>query len=57
MAETVYLPDGTMEVVLTDKGIFLERLIRERLGDDAARFFVGYINDLKSKIEYMNKGE
>lgn len=46
-----------MEVVLTDKGIFLERLIRERLGDDAARFFVGYINDLKSKIEYMNKGE
>ena len=46
-----------MEVVLTDKGIFLERLIRERLGDDAARFFVSYINDLKSEIEYMNKGE
>ena len=39
MAETVYLLDGTMEVVLTEKDVFIDRLVREKLGDDAARLF------------------
>ena len=50
MAETVYLNDGSTEVVLTDKQIFLERLMRERLGDDAARFFLGFISEMNEKI-------
>lgn len=50
MAETVYLADGSMEVCLTDKQTFFERLIRERLGDDAARFFTGLIAGLNEEI-------
>lgn len=46
MAETVYLNDGSMECVFDEKDIFLERLLRERLGDDAARFFRAYIAEL-----------
>lgn len=51
MAETVYLLDGSMEVILTDKEIFLERLLRERLGDDAARCFTEYVEDLKDDLD------
>lgn len=50
MAETVYLNDGSTEVVLTDKQTFLERLIRERLGDDAARFFLDFIAGMNEEI-------
>lgn len=39
MAETVYLNDGSMEVIFEDKDVFLERLLREKLGDDVARCF------------------
>lgn len=46
MAETVYLLDGTMEVVLTEKDVFIERLIREKLGNDAARFVTQYIREI-----------
>lgn len=45
MADTIYLLDGTMEVVLTEKGVFLERLIREKIGDDAARLFNEILSD------------
>ena len=50
MAETVYLNDGSTEVVLTDKQTFLERLIRERLGGDAARFFLDFISETNEEI-------
>ena len=53
MAETLYLLDGSMEVVFDEKDIFLERLIREKLGDDAARFFSNYVNEIK---EAANNG-
>ncbi len=46
MAETVYLLDGTMEVVFTEKDVFIELLIREKLGDDAARFVSEYIRGI-----------
>lgn len=46
MAETVYLLDGTMEVVLTEKDVFIDRLVREKLGDDAARFISDYIEEI-----------
>lgn len=51
MAETVYLTDGSMEVILTDKGVFLERLIREKLGDDVARCFTEYIEELQEDLK------
>ena len=51
MAETVYLLDGTMEVVLTEKDVFIERLIREKLGDDAARFVTEYIKELVEEAQ------
>ena len=51
MAETVYLADGSREVILEDKGVFLERLIREKLGDDAARCFTEYIEELQEELK------
>lgn len=55
MAETVYLSDGSMEVILTDKDVFLERLLREKLGDDAARCFTDYITELKEDMRYQEE--
>lgn len=51
MAETVYLLDGTMEVVLTEKDVFIDRLVREKLGDDAARFISDYIEEIAEDAE------
>ena len=51
MAETVYLADGSREVILEDKGVFLERLIREKLGDDAARCFTEYIEEMQEDLQ------
>lgn len=48
MAETVYLNDGTVEYIFDEKDVFLERLIYEKLGDDAARCFREYAAELKS---------
>lgn len=55
MAETVYLNDGSMEVILTDKATFLERLIRERLGDDVARCFTEYLTELQEEQKYTEE--
>ena len=55
MAETVYLNDGSMEVILTDKATFLEWLIRERLGDDAARCFTEYLEELQEEQKYTEE--
>ena len=57
MAETVYLLDGTMEVVLTEKDVFIERLIREKLGDDAARFVTEYIRELVEEAKYTEEAQ
>ena len=46
MAETVYLNDGTMECIFDDKDVFLERLLNEKLGLDAAHCFRNYIDEL-----------
>lgn len=45
MAETVYLKDGTTEYIFDEKDVFLERLIREKLGDDAARCFRDFVEE------------
>ena len=55
MAETVHLNDGSTEVILTDTDVFLERLIREKLGDDAARCFTAYIAELKEILTYQEE--
>ncbi len=52
MAETIYLLDGSREIVFTEKDVFIERLIREKLGDDAARFVSEYIKEIKEEAEY-----
>lgn len=57
MAETVYLLDGTMEVVLTEKDAFIERLIREKLGDDAARFVSDYIKEILEEAKYTEEAQ
>lgn len=54
MAETVFLNDGSMEVILTDKDVFLERLLREKLGDDVARCFTSYIEEQREDLEWEN---
>lgn len=51
MAETVYLNDGSMEVIFEDKYVFLERLLREKLGDDVARCFRECVAELKEEIQ------
>lgn len=53
MAETVYLNDGTMECIFDDKDVFLERLLNEKLGTDAARCFRSYIDDLLKDNEAL----
>lgn len=50
MAETVYFNDGSMDVILGDKGDFLERLLREKLGDDVARCFTEYVSELQEEL-------
>ena len=57
MAETVYLNDGSMEVVFDEKGIFLERLLREKLGDDAAHFFTNYVSEIKEEAKYTEEAQ
>lgn len=56
MAETVYLKNGSMEVILEDKGVFLERLIREHMGDDVARCFTEYVTELQDDLKYAQEG-
>ena len=51
MAETVYLNDGSTEVIIGDKRQFLERLIREKIGDDAAECFDQYAAELAEMVD------
>lgn len=47
MAETVYRLDGSVDVFFTEKSVYLERLICEKLGDDVARLFWECIEELE----------
>lgn len=49
MARTVFLADGSTEILLGDTGVFLERLIREKLGDDAAQLFLEWVEENKEE--------
>lgn len=55
MAETCYLRDGRVEVVLESLDVFLERLIREELGDDAARLFNLYVGETEVEIKAITE--
>lgn len=55
MAETVYLNDGSTEVIIGDKRQFLERLIREKIGDDAAECFDRYAAELAETIDLLEE--
>lgn len=52
MAETVYYNDGSMDIILEEKHVFVEKMIRERLGEDPARVFTECIAELKTELEY-----
>ena len=39
MARTLYMSDGSVEVVVGDEKETLRRIIRERLGDDCVELF------------------
>lgn len=56
MANTVYLNNGEIEVCVAGdtagKALFLEQLLRDRLGDDAARFFTEFKAELESEWLY-----
>jgi hypothetical protein len=49
MAETIYLNDGGMEVLVSGTSMreVLRRLISERIGSDAARAFAELISELE----------
>lgn len=49
MAHTLYLNDGTMRVVFNNND-FVE-LLRERIGEDAAEYFEGVIEDYEFELE------
>lgn len=53
MANAVYLSNGETEYCFdgstSGKAEFLERLLRERLGDDAARFFTEFKAELEDE--------
>lgn len=57
MAETICLLDGSMEVVLTEKDVFIERLIREKLGNDAARFVSEYIKETLEDAKWFAEAQ
>lgn len=55
MAETVYFLDGSMDVVLTEKDAYLERLIREKLGDDVARLFRECVTEMQDNLAFQQE--
>ncbi len=50
MAETILLNDGSMEYVFGDKAEFLQKLLDEKLGSDAAQCFTDCINEVQSEL-------
>lgn len=53
MADTIYLPDGTTEVILGNPMDALTRLVAERLGPDAERIIRKYTVDLQAQREAL----
>lgn len=45
MAETIFPADGSKEVILNDPKETLQRIIRERLGEDAERLFLRLMSE------------
>ena len=50
MATTLYLKDGSRETVFNDKRLFLENLLREKLGEDVAMCFNDCIGEYENKL-------
>ena len=46
MAETIYLNDGSTEVILDDRLFTFKRIVYEKLGYEAEKMFDGIIEDL-----------
>lgn len=51
MATTLYLKDGSRETVFNDKRLFLENLLREKLGEDVAMCFNDCIGEYEKQAE------
>ena len=47
MAQTLYLPDGTTEVIFGDPEETLRRVIDERLGRDCEQLYVGLLEEAR----------
>ena len=50
MADTLFLNDGTTEYIFGDPAPEFERILREKLGEDAARYFRTVITDLEESV-------
>ena len=50
---TVYLSDGSVEYAFGDPSDFFDRLLREKLGEDAARFFRAILVGKNETIEEL----
>ena len=52
MARTLYMNDGSMELVLDDPKDTLEKIIGERLGDDCLELFDEVVNPEEEETDY-----
>lgn len=50
MAQTLYLPDGSTEVILGDPEEILRRVIDERLGRDCEELFTGLLEEARHPL-------
>lgn len=53
MADTIYLKDGTAEYFVDDCSFAL--ILRDKLGDDAARYFVSRIAEYEDDLGTLKK--
>lgn len=51
MAQTIWFPDGTHEVLFNDAYNQFARILRERLGDDMERAFLNLTETMRKEIE------
>lgn len=49
MADTLYIKDGSVEVLFREDSF--ERILRDRLGNDVADYYVEQIGELKNEID------
>ena len=55
MADTIYLNDGTTEVIFGNKRDAFERLLREKLGYDAAEYFKDILREHDEDMEELKE--